>query len=219
MRVVYLMVAVCGLLFAPAARAELVERDWLAPGDGLLTLDTSTGLEWLDLSQSLLDDFPGVLAEDRYQAVLAETLPGGRFEGFRAAEADEAEQLALSAGVDPSTIDFDTNEAALLGLFDLISPTVVVPGSITISVGLLDEIEFNVPNNSFVRFGFVVALSNRDNFSDFAINDEYFFFSERTEVPSGVALVRQAVPEPAACCVMTGALLTTLLQRPSQIAS
>jgi len=35
---------------APSARAELVSQDYLAPGDGLLTLDSQTGLRWLDVS-------------------------------------------------------------------------------------------------------------------------------------------------------------------------
>ena len=35
---------------APAVRAELVSQDYLAPGDGLLTLDSQTGLRWLDVS-------------------------------------------------------------------------------------------------------------------------------------------------------------------------
>jgi hypothetical protein len=36
-------------LLAPSARAELVEVDLNAPGDALVTRDTETGLDWLDL--------------------------------------------------------------------------------------------------------------------------------------------------------------------------
>jgi len=36
-------------LLALPAQAELVEIDLLAPGDGLITRDTETGLDWLDL--------------------------------------------------------------------------------------------------------------------------------------------------------------------------
>lgn len=35
-----------------SASSELVERDWREPGDGLILVDTDTGLEWLKLSAS-----------------------------------------------------------------------------------------------------------------------------------------------------------------------
>ena len=39
-----------GVLAAPAAQAALIEVDLLAGGDGLITRDTATGLDWLDLT-------------------------------------------------------------------------------------------------------------------------------------------------------------------------
>ena len=36
-----------------SAMANLMEEDLLAPGDGLITLDTSTGLRWLDVTATL----------------------------------------------------------------------------------------------------------------------------------------------------------------------
>ncbi len=39
-----------GVLFSSVAHAELVSTDWLSEGDSKATLDTKTGLEWLDLS-------------------------------------------------------------------------------------------------------------------------------------------------------------------------
>lgn len=38
------------LVCAPASHAALVSVDWKTAGDGLATLDTVTGLEWLDLT-------------------------------------------------------------------------------------------------------------------------------------------------------------------------
>ena len=85
-------VAICLLLIQPiTVRATLVERD-LVPGSGdkLITLDTSTGLEWLDLTptfnQSVFDvglgDFGGY-----YSA------------GFRYATTDEVRNLYSGAGI------------------------------------------------------------------------------------------------------------------------
>lgn len=41
------------LTVCASANGELVQRDFLAAGDGLLTFDTDTGLEWLDLTQTV----------------------------------------------------------------------------------------------------------------------------------------------------------------------
>ena len=48
-----LALALAGVAFAGTAQATLVERDLAAPGDGLVTLDTGTGLLWLDLNLSV----------------------------------------------------------------------------------------------------------------------------------------------------------------------
>jgi len=41
-----------GFLFSSAAQAELVSTDWLVNNDSKATLDTKTGIEWLDLSET-----------------------------------------------------------------------------------------------------------------------------------------------------------------------
>jgi hypothetical protein len=46
-------IAVALLLSATSTQAALVETDWTNTGDALATLDTDTGIEWLDLTQTL----------------------------------------------------------------------------------------------------------------------------------------------------------------------
>lgn len=48
-----LALALAGAALSGTAQATLVERDLAAPGDGLVTLDTGTGLLWLDLNLSV----------------------------------------------------------------------------------------------------------------------------------------------------------------------
>lgn len=77
-------------LAATTANAALIELDLNAPGDGLLTLDTGTGLKWLDVTTSLgrsVADVSGQLG------------PGGDFEGFRFAATSEILTLFGNAGV------------------------------------------------------------------------------------------------------------------------
>ncbi len=50
-----LCLAVCATLLVSGspAYAALVEQDLFTAGDGLLTLDTDTNLEWLDVTETL----------------------------------------------------------------------------------------------------------------------------------------------------------------------
>lgn len=87
-----------GLVFPMNSQAVLLEQDWLSVGDGLLTLDTSTGLEWLDLSQT---------DAMSYNSVVAELGIGGLYEGFRYATSfgagSEFQSLLDSAAVTNTT--------------------------------------------------------------------------------------------------------------------
>lgn len=69
-----------GLLFSAAASAEFVETDRLVEGDAQATLDTETGLEWLDVS--VTRGFTMELAIERTQK-------GGELEGWRLPTQDE----------------------------------------------------------------------------------------------------------------------------------
>lgn len=60
------------------ASAGVFERDWKAPGDGLLTYDDVNQREWLDVTVSSLNQFP----EPRLDNAVAEIATGGRFAGF-----------------------------------------------------------------------------------------------------------------------------------------
>jgi hypothetical protein len=133
-----LALTLCAPQFAIAA---VFERDWLAPGDGLLTYDNVNRREWLDLSQTRLVQYPGATLEARYQAAILELMPGGQFSGFTVARTDDVVALAESAGIDTTTRDFIANQAATTQLINLLSPAPSPPGSSAIfSVGYLDEL-------------------------------------------------------------------------------
>ena len=97
-------IVACLFLFSTTS-AAIFERDLLTPGDGLLTFDDVNKREWLDLSESLLEQFPGDNLEENYQSVVTETGVRGIFEGFSVAKGDDAEALAISAGIDICLID------------------------------------------------------------------------------------------------------------------
>lgn len=78
------------VLWAPSAESALSVEDWQAPGDGLLTLDTATGLKWLDVTVS-----QGL----SWNASVSELGPGGRLEGFRRATDAEIVAFWSEAGI------------------------------------------------------------------------------------------------------------------------
>ena len=79
-----------------AADADLIRRDLYEPGDGLVTLDTDTDLEWLD--GSIRDSYT------LRQFMLG--LTGLENLGFRYATDDEIRELLANVGADtPTYID------------------------------------------------------------------------------------------------------------------
>jgi hypothetical protein len=78
---------VLSLLFSLPASAALIALDLLAPGDGLVTWDTDTNLEWLDLTATRGQSYNTAQA-----GVYVTTY------GFRRANTDEATLLFEHAG-------------------------------------------------------------------------------------------------------------------------
>lgn len=72
-------------LISTQASAAFVPTDWKSSGDGLATLDTETGLEWLDLTQT------GGKSINEVKALLGTT-----YEGWRMPTYEEIYQLASS---------------------------------------------------------------------------------------------------------------------------
>ncbi len=90
------------VLFATlsSAQASLIDSDLYGNGDRLITLDSATNLEWLDVTYTV-----GLTR----QSVLAEMTAGGRFDGFRWATRREVEALLLNAGIPLSFGDPNNN--------------------------------------------------------------------------------------------------------------
>jgi hypothetical protein len=86
---IYLFVAL-SYPISVSTYAALTEGDWLTPGDGLLTIDESTGLKWLDLTATINRSFNDVSTQFG---------PGGDFEEFRYATNDEVINFFSSAGI------------------------------------------------------------------------------------------------------------------------
>ncbi len=105
----------------------LVQRDLNRRGDGLLTLDTSTGLEWLDITETDLNL--------SYNRMVGELDKGGMFEGFRYATEDEVLTLLTNAGIDVSSIG-EANFEPITAFQALIGINYIALGQLNDSGGL-----------------------------------------------------------------------------------
>lgn len=192
-----LVASILFLLFCAPCHAAVLERDWKSSGDGLLTYDTINRREWLDLSQTLLDDrFPGTSAEERFQFVVGQTDPGGMFAGFSVARAGDVTELATSAGINVNDVFDPSNISRTTVLIELLDYT-PQPANLTnkLAVGLLDEVEDTSPNPRIS--------------SVFYVDDIYqagLFFTNSPNLqrpyPFGVMLARTAVPEPRSTAIL-----------------
>lgn len=86
--------ALTTILMTSAAHAELVESDWKAEGDALATLDSNTGIEWLDLSETV-----GMSMD----YVVSQTGVGGEFAGWRLPTSDEL-NVFFDEIIDPAVV-------------------------------------------------------------------------------------------------------------------
>jgi hypothetical protein len=83
-----IIVAATMLLSTTSVQAGFVESDWKNPGDALATLDTDTGIEWLDLTQT-----------NRMSINQVESLTGAgsTFDGWRLPSRAEVTQMMVNA--------------------------------------------------------------------------------------------------------------------------
>jgi hypothetical protein len=105
--VVFTCIAVVSL----NANAVIMNADWKTPGDNLITQDTSSGLEWLDLT---------VTADFSYDYVSNQLGVGQEFEGWRYATAEEVTGFWDAFGGDSNYYNGLSTQNN--GLFDLIAP-------------------------------------------------------------------------------------------------
>ena len=97
--------SVCALsvitsFFSCQSKAALIDLDWNTINDSALLQDTSTGLQWLDLS---------VTANQSYNDVQAQLQQGGTYDGFRYATRDEVLHLWAEANITDTSFTWVIN--------------------------------------------------------------------------------------------------------------
>ena len=91
------LILACSLVFSATVNASLISTDWLNANDGLITTDTASGLDWLDLSETY-----GMRLAD------ASALFGTTFAGFRFATHTEVLGFMGHAGLPTPASPFNS---------------------------------------------------------------------------------------------------------------
>jgi len=187
--------------------AALVEQDMFVSGDNLLTLDTDTGLSWMDLSLTFFNDDGTGLTYDAISQRLID--PEDYLYGFRYASIYEVEQLYTNAGLEiRDYYDNTGNDDEAMNLINLMSFT---------QNNSTSYHAFGITGTQCIEYG-VECNSDTDLIlSGFGINGSSMTFAnpEFSTVPSdhasniyGHYLVEvQAVPVPAAIWLFGSGLL------------
>lgn len=181
------------VLHTNCAQASIIDLDWNNPNDGRITLDTMTGLEWLDLSATI---------GRSYDEVSLEVGPGGEFMGFRHATDVEVRNLWENAGI-PMIGDFDYYSANFLPVQDLMNHIGITwdlsypwdPATTQIAIGLAEDTS---------GFSWWPTLLRLDKYDDPSVQVASACFRcgnyspDGSDVRIGHWMVRTAqVPEPA----------------------
>lgn len=101
------------------ASAALVSADWKTTGDNLITRDKGTGLEWLDLTETVDMSLNNVLAETGF---------GGMLGGWQIADNALVTELWTNAGIPNISFTFyEENYDPVNDLLDLLGTTYTDP--------------------------------------------------------------------------------------------
>lgn len=194
----------CLVLSQAPAGAALVAADWLAAGDGKLTQDTLTGLQWLDLTLS---------NNHSYNDIRTNYLGAGQqFEGFRYATGAEVYGLFVNAGIGatwetPAGGGFYTNANAFQ---ELVGITADDYYGRDWSTGMFAQ----EPGGMMPLTGVEVSDSSRlawvESFEGFVGGGSWAWGPDLADGVAGSWLVRttpQAVPEPSTLLLLGSGML------------
>lgn len=184
--------ALCLSFASAGACAALISNDLNSTADGLLTLDTDTGLEWLDLSET-------------FNMSVADVQPlissGGSLDSFRLAQATEVHGLMANAGLPISTSTGTISySAADLGAADVLTALLGETVGRHYGASYRGARGHLLDNGADRVVGYYTINDNR------LFND---YFANNSEWPgAGVWLVRSAnaVPEPGTMAALGLAL-------------
>ncbi|PHR88861.1 MAG: hypothetical protein COA78_36210 [Blastopirellula sp.] len=193
-RTILLAVACLAVMFTVGqVQAAIVAADWQSSGDNKLTVDTATGLAWLDLTETF---------SLSYNAVSPLLASGQSLDGFRFATAQEVHTLMSNAGlyVAQSTDTF-TPTPGQVAAVDFLAPLLGETLSLTYGsdyYGSRGVVENPLLSGNGLMVGFYYKNSGATY-----VNDYFNHSLSSTGGGKGVWLVQdtEATPEPTSLAI------------------
>ena len=191
--------AATALVLSTSVDAAIISTDWQISGDNLITTDTESGLNWLDLTET-----NGLT----YDYVSSQLSVGGQFEGFRYATPDEVValyysfsiNLAATAPQTSTSYDFGIMIAAgVLGNTTCAYDCIANPYG---TLGYTSQTWDEHPSYKVV----MGATVDQNSVPTYRTDGSYFQLSAYSTGYTGSYLV-QAVPVPAAVWLFGSGLL------------
>lgn len=205
MRLPLSIFAICSLLAASGASANLIQVDLATPGDGLVTRDTSTGLDWLNLS---------LTTNLSYDDVMAGVGNSWLAQGWRYATTGEVCGLAteqLGAPTPCPQTSIDAENAPTPAVEDLISRlgTTEPPGpnGTLTAIGLFNDGQGTISSGTA---GIGTLYNTGTLYTAYVWVRDPWIIKNSADPAVGSFLVRP-VPEPSGCAVFGIGLLSVLI--------
>lgn len=195
------LLAILTLFFTVQAKAALVSVDWKATDDNLITRDTSSRLEWLDLTET-----NGLT----YNYVSSQFGSGDTYEGFRYATYNETQQLftnfrlPLENSITPRVNMLESIEQIISYMGDVMNEYDPAYNGVS---GLVDSI----PNSVSAHYRLGAYHRNdrsEDGLETLIDSGSHYVLDSNSAVYAGSYLVRvSTVPIPAAAWLFGSGLL------------
>jgi len=151
--------APCLLFVSNITCAALVERDLFLSGDGLLTYDSITGYEWLDLTET-----KGL----SYNYVAGQLGVGGAYEGFNIGSSTDIVSLFTSGGWTGALNTNHFNDQAraneALGLINLLGDTFMYDDGNGVTVNASHGYASDTDGTGYLHYDDSIALEQNIGF-------------------------------------------------------
>ncbi len=192
------------LALSASVNAAIISVDWQSAGDNLITRDTDTGLNWLDLT---------VTNGMSYNTVNGQLGSGGLYEGFRYATGQEVVDLYAKFGI--ALVAYSPNFS-----YGSVDPGIVMAGDFLGNIAQEFSPNFTYGGKGMYDYGGNISVAYTmgawyysPNSANFYIDVNYESWQFKTDVAphTGSFLVQQsAVPVPAAVWLFGSGLIGLL---------
>jgi len=196
-----LAITTAAMALSVTANAAVISLDWQNSNDNLITRDTTSGLDWLDLSLTNGSSF---------NQTMTQMGTSGQFNGFRYATTNEVENLWANVGIDltagASNGSTGSMQSGIMSMSTFLGNNVNLFDSVNYPYGALGYATNSLTDLTLTRMGAFYYTPDSGNY--FEGTGDVIVGSSDISGFSGSYLVRTSpVPLPAAVWLFSSGIL------------